>query len=109
MSDGAPVRFAVVGADHLHLFSLVAGLLRAGARPAAHTADGDLLGGYERWQSESERRDLRGVLEDVDIDLVVTAGVPSERAASPPLIMGCTMRASRRTDSGQRGACSMTT
>ena len=82
MSDGAPGRFAVVGADHLHLFSLVAGLLRAGARPVAHTGGGDLLGGYESWQADSERRDLEGVLEDVDIDLVVVAGVPSERAAS---------------------------
>jgi predicted dehydrogenase len=75
------VRFAVAGADHLHLFQLVAGLLRAGAVPVAHTAEGDLVGGYEGWQGASEPRDLQSILDDADIDLVVTVGVPSERAA----------------------------
>lgn len=81
MSAAGPVRFAVVGADHLHLFQLVAGLVRAGAAPAAHTADGDLVAGYAGWQAGSEQRDLQSILEDADIDLVVTVGVPSGRAA----------------------------
>lgn len=75
------VRFAVTGADHPHLFQFVAGLLRAGAEPVAHTGDGDLVAGYEGWQGGSERRDLQSILADADIHLVVTVGVPSERAA----------------------------
>ena len=46
MSAAGPVRFAVVGADHLHLFQLATGLVRAGAVPVAHTPDGDLVEGY---------------------------------------------------------------
>lgn len=75
------VGFAVVGADHLHLFTLVAGLVDAGARPVAHTGDGDLVAAYEGWQADSQRRDLADVLADPEVDLVVTVGVPAERAA----------------------------
>lgn len=73
--------FAVVGADHLHLFTLVHGLVGAGARPVAHTGDGDLAAAYEGWQPASEPRDLADVLADPDVGLVVTVGVPAERAA----------------------------
>ncbi|MCB1015949.1 MAG: Gfo/Idh/MocA family oxidoreductase [Acidimicrobiales bacterium] len=72
--------FAVVGADHLHLFSLAGGLVEAGARPVAHVRAGDLIGGYEAWQPGSEARDLPAVLADPEIALVVTVGVPAERA-----------------------------
>ena len=47
------VGFAVVGADHLHLFTLVGGLVAAGAQPVAHVRSGDLIGGYEGWQPTS--------------------------------------------------------
>ena len=73
--------FAVVGADHLHLFSLVGGLVAAGARPVAHVRSGDLIDGYEGWQPTSEARDLTEVLADDAVDLVVTVGVPADRAA----------------------------
>lgn len=72
--------FAVVGADHLHLFTLVDGLVRAGARPVAHTCDGDLVAAYEGWQSASQARSLESILADDDVDLVVTVGVPADRA-----------------------------
>lgn len=75
------IGFAVVGADHLHLFTLVAGLVGAGARPVAHTGDGDLAAAYESWQPASRTRDLHDVLADPEVDLVVTVGVPAERAA----------------------------
>lgn len=81
MTTAPPVRFAVAGADHPHLLTLVGGLLRAGAEAVAHTGDGDLVAGYEAWQGGSQRRDLDGILGDDAVDLVVTAGVPSERAA----------------------------
>lgn len=72
--------FAVVGADHLHLFSLAGGLVEAGARAVAHVRSGDLIGGYEAWQPGSDARDLPAILADSDVDVVVTVGVPAERA-----------------------------
>lgn len=75
------VRFGVVGADHLHLFSLVEGLVQAGAEPVAHLRSGDLIAGYEGWQSASEARPLDAIVGDPSIDLVVTVGVASERAS----------------------------
>lgn len=74
------VDFAVVGADHLHLFSIVAGLVEAGARPVAHVDSGDLIAGYAGWQADSQARPFDAVLADDHIDLVVTVGVPSDRA-----------------------------
>ncbi len=74
------VGFAVVGADHLHLFTLVGGLVAAGAQPVAHVRSGDLIGGYEGWQPTSQARDLAEVLADDAVDLVVTVGVPADRA-----------------------------
>lgn len=76
-----PVRFAVVGADHLHLYTLVDGLRRAGAIPTAHTTDGEYVELYESWQTDSVAADLDEVLGDDSIDVIVTAGVPAERAA----------------------------
>jgi predicted dehydrogenase len=72
--------FAVVGADHPHVFTLAGGLVDAGARPVAHARHGSLIGGYERWQPTSAPRELPEILTDPDIEVVVTAGVPSERA-----------------------------
>lgn len=74
------VGFAVVGADHLHLFTLVDRLVAAGAAPVAHVRSGDLIGGYESWQPASEARELTEVLADDAVDLVVTVGVPADRA-----------------------------
>ncbi len=73
------IGFAVVGADHLHLFTLVDGLTRSGAQPVAHVRSGDLIDGYEGWQSSSEARSLGDVLADDAIDLVLTVGVPADR------------------------------
>jgi predicted dehydrogenase len=72
--------FAVVGADHLHLFAIAAGLVGAGARPVAHVDAGDLVAGYAGWQTGSEVRSLDEVLAADDVDLVVTVGIPDERA-----------------------------
>jgi predicted dehydrogenase len=79
--SAAPVRFAVIGADHPHLFELVDGLVTAGAIAAAHAPDGGLVEGYAGWQTESEERRADDILADESIALVVLAGVPSERAA----------------------------
>jgi len=77
---GAPTTFAVVGADHLHLFQMVDRLVAAGATAAAHAPQGGLIELYADWQSGSAERTVDGILADESIDLVVVAGVPSERA-----------------------------
>ncbi|MCB1028477.1 MAG: Gfo/Idh/MocA family oxidoreductase, partial [Microthrixaceae bacterium] len=70
----------VAGIDHLHLLELVQGLVDAGATTAAHVPDGELLGLYEGWRTDSVPTALPDLLADPAIDLVVTAGIPSERA-----------------------------
>jgi len=78
--SAAPVRFAVIGADHPHLFELVKGLTVAGAIAAAHAPEGGLVEAYAGWQTESQARGADDILADDSIALVVLAGVPSQRA-----------------------------
>ena len=74
------VRFAVIGADHLHLFQMVDRLVGAGASAVAHAPGGGLISMYAGWQTESQERSADAILDDESIDLVVLAGVPCERA-----------------------------
>lgn len=74
------VRFAVIGADHLHLFQMVDRLVTAGATPAAHAPSGGLVARYAGWRKESQELSVDDILADDSIALVVVAGVPSERA-----------------------------
>ncbi|MFN8051476.1 MAG: Gfo/Idh/MocA family oxidoreductase [Acidimicrobiales bacterium] len=81
--DGRPLRVGVVGIEHLHLFEMVNGLVDVGAETVCHAADdGPLTAMYEGWRTESERRSAHDVIGDDGLDLVVLAGVPSERAGT---------------------------
>ncbi|MCB0978751.1 MAG: Gfo/Idh/MocA family oxidoreductase [Acidimicrobiales bacterium] len=80
MSASPTIGFAVVGADHLHLFSIVGGLVDAGASAVAHVESGELIAGYAQWQTDSEPRSFDEVLAADDVDLIVTVGIPDERA-----------------------------
>ncbi|WP_040493282.1 Gfo/Idh/MocA family protein [Ilumatobacter nonamiensis] len=80
MSTARPVSFAVVGADHLHLFELVDRLVAAGAIASAHAPLGDLTQLYADWRAESIETSVEAILDDPDVDLVVLAGVPKDRA-----------------------------
>lgn len=80
MNDPGSVSFGVIGADHLHLFELVDGLVGAGAVAAAHAPIGDLVAPYAGWRTESVESTADSILDDPDIDLVVLAGVPRDRA-----------------------------
>lgn len=76
-----PLRIGVVGIEHLHLFEMIDGLVNLGAETLCHAAAaGPLTDMYEGWRSGSERRSVYGVLADDSLDLLVLAGVPSERA-----------------------------
>lgn len=74
------LRLGVIGLDHLHVFELVQGLLDAGANAAAHVADGEFLELYEGWRPDSVAVHPAELLADDRIDVVVTAGIPSQRA-----------------------------
>ena len=72
---------AVVGADHLHVFGIVDALVRAGVRTVAHTRGGAFRDDYCNWRTDSQERSLEDILRDSSINIVVTAGIPADRAA----------------------------
>jgi predicted dehydrogenase len=77
----APVGIGVIGIEHLHVFELVDGLVDAGCRAVAHASATDSLADlYGTWQSGSEPADVESVLADPRVEVVVLAGIPSERA-----------------------------
>ncbi|HZA00865.1 MAG TPA: Gfo/Idh/MocA family oxidoreductase [Hyphomicrobiaceae bacterium] len=77
----APLRFAVIGVDHGHIFGQVDTLLRAGAELVSFYADSGLVGAFlERYPLARRVDDRRRILEDPSIPLIVSAGIPCERA-----------------------------
>ncbi|WP_332683471.1 Gfo/Idh/MocA family protein [Bosea sp. (in: a-proteobacteria)] len=77
------MRFAAIGLDHRHVYHMVGGLLEAGADCAGfdpQTSDARVLAGFrERFPQLKEMAGER-LLDDPSVDLVVCAGIPSERA-----------------------------
>lgn len=79
----APVRFAVVGVDHLHAFAML-GLLRAagGELAAWHAEPSPLADGFAGAAGDAPRvADPRAILEDASIALVASAAVPDRRGS----------------------------
>lgn len=78
------IRFAVVGADHRHIYHLIEGLLREGATCAgclAASSDANVLEGVRsRFPHVPLVESAQEFYEDPSIDLIVTAAVPSQRA-----------------------------
>lgn len=81
MASDSGVRVGVVGLDHNHGLMLAARLRQAGARIVAYDTSTPrdvlvmkALGPRARWATAD------AIVEDPDIDLIVTAAVPSERA-----------------------------
>jgi predicted dehydrogenase len=80
--DAAPVRFAAVGLEHLHVFAEAGALVAAGAELAAwHGEDGPLAAGFATLHPKARRAaDVREILEDESIALVASAAAPERRA-----------------------------
>ena len=74
-------RIALVGADHNHLYEIIDRLVKAGATTVAHTAEGQFVEHYSRWQADSQEMTYDEILADDSIDLVITAAVPNRRAS----------------------------
>jgi predicted dehydrogenase len=76
-----PVRFAVIGIDHVHAFSMTSSLLREGAVATAHHG-GSLAEAFARAHpSIAAAESVDAILSDGATQLVVIAAVPCERAA----------------------------
>ena len=84
-APGQPVRFAAIGLDHAHVVGHISGLLANGAElvgissedPSASTA----VQVRTRWPDAPWVDNAEQILYDRSIDLVVTAAIPSARAA----------------------------
>ena len=77
-----PVQFAVIGINHNHIYGQVNLLLRAGATLTAFYApEDDLAAGFAKTFPQARRVTTPdAILEDKAVQLVVSAGIPAERA-----------------------------
>ncbi|PYE86603.1 Gfo/Idh/MocA family protein [Phyllobacterium leguminum] len=77
-----PVKFAAIGIEHDHIFGQTACLLDAGAELVGfHAGDNELSRAYaEKYPDIPDVDDIRRLLEDDGIDLIISAAVPDERA-----------------------------
>jgi predicted dehydrogenase len=84
MADHPPLKFAAIGLDHRHIYHQVGRLLELGADCKGYYARDDsavpLEGFVRRFPDLPRVRDVRALLEVPEIQLIVTAAVPSERA-----------------------------
>ena len=82
MSSQPPIRFAAIGLNHGHIYGQTKLMLRAGAELVSFYApEPDLVAQYA--QAFPQARLARGqaeILEDQTIHLVISAGIPCERA-----------------------------
>src|SRR5262249_3310426 len=76
-----PVRFAVIGVNHNHIYAQTDLLLRAGAELVTFFAEEpELAAEYGRRYPKARRtRSQSEVLEDPRVHLVVSAAIPNER------------------------------
>jgi predicted dehydrogenase len=77
-----PVRFAAIGLNHGHIYGQVEIMRRAGAELAAfHAVEDDLAQAFaQRYPGVPRIADRRRILEDPGIALILSAGIPAERA-----------------------------
>jgi predicted dehydrogenase len=83
MVDHPPLKFAAIGLDHRHIFHQVGRLLELGAECKGYYARDSAVpldGFVRRFPNLARVRDARALLEDPEIQLIVTAAIPSERA-----------------------------
>lgn len=82
--NNSEVVIGVVGIDHRHIYGMLAGMLDAGARCKGWSTDGEpkTLAGFTKRFGEIERfNDRQALLDDPEINLILIACPPHERAA----------------------------
>jgi predicted dehydrogenase len=77
-----PLRFAAIGLNHAHIYGQVNLLLRAGAELVSfHAKEPDLAAAFaSTYPQARQATDTREILEDPTIQLIVSAGIPCQRA-----------------------------
>ena len=81
-----PVRVAVIGLDHAHIFGMAQSVVAAGAVLTAYaTAPASVPGGLQQQfgkahPAATQVSDAREILEDTSVDLVLCAAVNADRA-----------------------------
>jgi predicted dehydrogenase len=83
MAGHPPLKFAAIGLDHRHIYHQVGRLLNLGAEcKGYYTRDSavPLEGFGKRFPDLPRVSDVRALLEDPEIQLIVTAAIPYERA-----------------------------
>ncbi|WP_315834756.1 Gfo/Idh/MocA family oxidoreductase [Bradyrhizobium prioriisuperbiae] len=76
------LRFAAIGINHAHIHGQIDCLVRAGADLVGfHAPEDDLAKAFaERYPQAPRAADRRRLLEDSGISLIVSAGIPADRA-----------------------------
>ena len=90
MADHPPLTFAAIGLDHRHIYHQVGRLLDLGAQCKGYYSRDSVvpLEGFVRRFPQLERvADPRVLLEDPKVQLIVSAGIPGERAEIASLAM----------------------
>jgi predicted dehydrogenase len=83
MADHPPLKFAAIGLDHRHIYHQVGRLLDLGAECVGYHGHDDavpLEGFVKRFPDLKRVAEARALLEDPEVRLIVTAGIPGERA-----------------------------
>jgi predicted dehydrogenase len=82
MSFQPPIRFAAIGLNHAHIYGQTNLLLRAGAQLVSFYApEPDLVAQYSQAFPQARlARSTEEILADETIQLVISAGIPCERA-----------------------------
>jgi predicted dehydrogenase len=84
MADHPPLVFAAIGLDHRHIYHQVGRLLELGAVCQGYHSRDDavpLSGFVERFPALRRVADPQVLLDDPEVQLIVSAGSPGERAA----------------------------
>lgn len=82
MKPMSPLKFSAIGLNHAHIYGQTNLLLRAGAELVSFYApEEDLAAQYAQTYPQTQRvSDPRAILEDPTVQLVISAGIPCDRA-----------------------------
>jgi predicted dehydrogenase len=82
MPDQKKIRFSAININHAHIYNQTDALLDAGAEMVSfYSKEADLATPYgQKYSQARQAATPEEILEDKTIDLVITSGIPSERA-----------------------------